>query len=428
MNSESYPASIVIGQWRAHRASGELVGEAGAERLEPKVMDLLFLLSSRPGQVFSREDIFAAIWPGVTVGDDTLARAVSKLRKSLGDDPKSPRYIETLPKRGYRLIVLASETAEGPAAPPPQIATVAPRIRLPRAIAIGATAGAIVCALALAVLWPAVSTLGGASAATRTMVERADDFYFQYRRTDNESAIALYQRVLAQSPDYAPALAGLANALVQKVIRWPDEPGASSVEMTRLGDALKAGRTETVNARHYLERAQAMAQRAVDLAPDDAASLKALGFVFSAERDFASAMKCYQRAVALDRNAWGPLINIGDILEISGKSKQALPYFEAAYGAMTRVYDRQAARVRPWYAELGVLIGDRHKAAGDLRDAEVWYRRVLTYAPFHAAATARLAALLRNAGDTAGAAKLCGDLVQRVGPAPDCAVQPMHSG
>lgn len=424
MKSESYPASLVVGTWRAVRISGELSGETGTERLEPKVMDLLFLLASRPDQVFSKEEIFDAVWPGVTVGDDTLARAVSKLRKALGDDPKAPRYIETLSKRGYRLIASVSEPSEENLTPPPREPEriIQPKARISAAV-LGASAFALACVIALAVMWSAIQAPTMASAATRTMVERADDFYFQFRRADNESAMALYQRVLAQNPDYAPALAGLANTLVQKVVRWPDEPGASSVEMTKLGDALKTGRLQTVNARHYLERAQALAERAVQLAPNDATAHKALGFVYSAERDFAKAMVSYRTAVALDRDAWGPLINIGDILEISGKGAQALPYFEAAYTAMTRVYDGQTARVRPWYAELGVLIGDRHEAAGDRRDAETWYRRVLSYAPFHPTATAHLASLLRNAGDAAGAAKLCGDLQARVGTAA-CA----HSG
>src|SRR5438270_13793337 len=47
----------------------------------------------------------AALWPGVIVGEDSLARTVSKLRQALGDDAKAPRYIETIAKRGYRLLV-----------------------------------------------------------------------------------------------------------------------------------------------------------------------------------------------------------------------------------------------------------------------------------------------------------------------------------
>lgn len=93
-----------LGDWEAHRTSGELRLPSGTERLEPRVMDLLFLLGERPGEVFAREEILARLWPDVAVTEDALARTVFKLRKALGDDAKTPRYIETLPKRGYRLI------------------------------------------------------------------------------------------------------------------------------------------------------------------------------------------------------------------------------------------------------------------------------------------------------------------------------------
>jgi tetratricopeptide (TPR) repeat protein len=245
------------------------------------------------------------------------------------------------------------------------------------------------------------------------LVERANDFYFQYKRADNEAAITLFERILTERPDHAPALAGLANALVQKVIRWPSEPGA--VEYTKLADALKNGRTKTAASQSLLARARVLAERAVTLAPDDPAAHKALGFVQGAGADFPAAIASYERAVALDPDAWGSLINIGDVLEISGRPREALPYFEKAYAAMTRVYDKQAARVRPWYAELGVLIGDRHKEAGASAEAESWYRRVLAYAPLHRPATEHLAVLLRSESDDASADKLCTSLKDRTG-------------
>src|SRR5262249_30575140 len=95
---------IVIGDWTANRLSGELRSGDAVVRLEPKAMDLLCLLASLDGQAISKSAIMERLWPGVIVGDDTLARTVSRLRKALGDDARTPRYIETLHKRGYRLI------------------------------------------------------------------------------------------------------------------------------------------------------------------------------------------------------------------------------------------------------------------------------------------------------------------------------------
>jgi tetratricopeptide (TPR) repeat protein len=124
-------------------------------------------------------------------------------------------------------------------------------------------------------------------------------------------------------------------------------------------------------------------------------------------------MAAYDAAIALDPNAWGPLINMGDVLEISGRGSEALPFFEAAYAAMTRVYENEMVRVRPWYAELGVLIGDRYKTRGENARAESWYRHVLSYAPLHRVATSHLAQLLREQGNSPAADALCRELEVR---------------
>lgn len=195
---------------------------------------------------------------------------------------------------------------------------------------------------------------------SRQLLKRADDYYFQFSRADNEAAIELYQRVLGLHPDDALAMAGLANALAQRCIRWPQTTGEAPHEFTRLGDALAYGHLGREPARSQLQRAQQLAERAVALAPHAAVAQKALGFVASAQSRFDTALGAYQRAIALDPDAWAPLINIGDLLEISRNADQALPYFERAYAAMGRVYDRNPVQVRPWYANLGVLIAGRY--------------------------------------------------------------------
>lgn len=106
--SSSFPDfslhGFMVGEWQADRATGTLTGGGTQQRLEPKVMDLLFLLAGQNGRVVSRDDIMTSLWPGLVVGEDNLARTVSKLRQALGDDAKAPTYIETIAKRGYRLL------------------------------------------------------------------------------------------------------------------------------------------------------------------------------------------------------------------------------------------------------------------------------------------------------------------------------------
>jgi len=101
-------AELRVGEWRVDAARNELSRGDETVRLEPKAIEVLVFLARRAGQVVSREEVLAAIWPGVVVGDDALTQAVIKLRKALGDDARSPSYIETISKRGYRLIAPVS--------------------------------------------------------------------------------------------------------------------------------------------------------------------------------------------------------------------------------------------------------------------------------------------------------------------------------
>ncbi|MBB3764981.1 winged helix-turn-helix domain-containing protein [Sphingomicrobium lutaoense] len=72
--------------------------------LQPRPFDLLALLAAHPGRLFAKDELFERVWPGVIVGDEALTQAIKEVRKALGDDAAAPRFIETVPKRGYRFI------------------------------------------------------------------------------------------------------------------------------------------------------------------------------------------------------------------------------------------------------------------------------------------------------------------------------------
>jgi DNA-binding winged helix-turn-helix (wHTH) protein/TolB-like protein/cytochrome c-type biogenesis protein CcmH/NrfG len=93
-----------VGPWLVTPALDELRRGEERVRLEPKAMEVLLFLAARPGEAVSRDQLLSGVWPGVLVGDDVLTQAVTKLRKALGDDARSPSYIETIAKRGYRLV------------------------------------------------------------------------------------------------------------------------------------------------------------------------------------------------------------------------------------------------------------------------------------------------------------------------------------
>ncbi|WP_394003224.1 winged helix-turn-helix domain-containing protein [Luteimonas sp. WGS1318] len=429
MTSTTWPARVDAGPFSATPASGELSGPGGVQRLEPKVMDLLCLLASEPGRVWSRDDLMARLWPGVVVGEDSLARTVSKLRQALDDDAKAPRYIETIAKRGYRWIAAASAAPH--AAQTAAASADGPDVRIThassspaRGVRYGvALAGVVLLAAgvgAYMMMRGAAPPTPPAAGTTTTMLTRADQYYFQFSRADNEAALELYQRVLGLDPDSAAAMAGVANALAQRAIRWPTAPGPEAVEFTRLGDALAHGHMAREPARSQLQRARQLAETAVARAPDSAAAYKALGLVLSAQGEAEAGLAAHMRAVELDPDAWTAMINIADLLEQSGHAAEALPWFERAYDVMALTYDDNPVQVRHWHEALGVLLADRYRVQGDLPRAEAGYRRVLALSPLHVDATRGLAAVLAAGGDEAAATRMCLELELRLGPAAAC--------
>ena len=101
---------------RVHEPSRELMKGTVRVRLQEQPFQVLQLLLARAGEVVTREELRDRLWPQGTFVDyeHSLNAAVKRLRAVLGDDAKSPRYIETLPRRGYRWIgsPLPSERAQ----------------------------------------------------------------------------------------------------------------------------------------------------------------------------------------------------------------------------------------------------------------------------------------------------------------------------
>ena len=79
-------------------------------QIEPKHMDVLVHLASQAGEVVSKESLLASTWNRQYVADTVLTRAVAELRRALGDDAHDPQFIETIPRRGYRLIASVEST------------------------------------------------------------------------------------------------------------------------------------------------------------------------------------------------------------------------------------------------------------------------------------------------------------------------------
>src|SRR5215831_3192522 len=97
-----------VGEFLIEPQLNTIARDNQSTRLEPKVMQLLQRLSDTAGEVVSKEQLMQAVWTDTIVTDDVLTRAISELRKAFGDNRKDPRYIQTIPKSGYRLIAPVS--------------------------------------------------------------------------------------------------------------------------------------------------------------------------------------------------------------------------------------------------------------------------------------------------------------------------------
>ena len=102
-----------VGAWTVRPNLNTISRNGLSVRLEPKVMQVLVCLAGQAGVPVSKEAILKTVWEGTFVSDDVLTRSISELRRVFEDDARAPRFIETIPKRGYRLV--ASVTGENAA-------------------------------------------------------------------------------------------------------------------------------------------------------------------------------------------------------------------------------------------------------------------------------------------------------------------------
>jgi len=155
--------AFIAGEWQISPSLNRMSRGADEVRLEPKVMQVLECLAETPGEVVTRDALVARVWPDVFVTDDVLHRAIRELRRAFGDDTANPAYVETIRKRGYRLIApvrpldapadaIASPRVEPPStvAPPVEAATPTPRLAqfAAASLALALTLSAVVYALA----------------------------------------------------------------------------------------------------------------------------------------------------------------------------------------------------------------------------------------------------------------------------------------
>jgi transcriptional activator of cad operon len=105
-----------IGAWCVNPTSGLISRDGETARVEVRTMRLLLCLAEHAGEVVSIDDLLNQAWSGVIVTQDSVYQSVASLRRLLGDDPRQPAYIETVPRLGYRMVATVSPWNDEPIA------------------------------------------------------------------------------------------------------------------------------------------------------------------------------------------------------------------------------------------------------------------------------------------------------------------------
>ncbi len=97
-------APFWIGPWRVDPCKNVLEQKSHRVRVEPKAMRVLVHLAERAGEAVARQEILRVVWDDSPVKPEVLTNAVWELRKAFGDDPLEPEFIQTVSRKGYRLL------------------------------------------------------------------------------------------------------------------------------------------------------------------------------------------------------------------------------------------------------------------------------------------------------------------------------------
>jgi len=118
---------FAFGAFRFDPRTGQLSCDSHQAKLTPRAAAVLAVLAERAQELVTKRELFEQVWRGIAVSDDALTSCILELRQALGDNARRPHYIETLHRRGYRLVVPANAIGDAPSMAP----SLAPTSRLP---------------------------------------------------------------------------------------------------------------------------------------------------------------------------------------------------------------------------------------------------------------------------------------------------------
>jgi len=325
--------------WTVNRVSGEISREGRAARLAQQPLRILVELFDHAGEVVTREQLVKVLWPaGIVDFDNGLNVAMRKLRVALDDVGDVPRYIETLPRVGYRFIGTrgSSETAPRDAR------------RMPGSARLALVLGVAGLVIAVTIGWWLTERQVAAPVAHHVPSVRARELYLEglslRSRRDidtSQAAPEKFKAAIREDPNYSQAWAALADSLSANVIRRKIPPAEG------------------------VPQARAAAERAIALDDGLVEGHMSLGEILTDhDKNFAAAKREFERAEAINAGSarlwhhygmWhGHLGHVDEALSALRRAREIEPMtllYASNYAMLlyeSRRYDETIAFLRPY--------------------------------------------------------------------------------
>ncbi len=305
-------------------------------RLERKAFDLLQFLAAHPNETMSREQLIAGAWNGKSASDDAVPAAVDAIRLAFDDDARSPRFVETIPARGFRWIA-------GDGAIPPAAGT-------KKSVALISTLVIVVTVAAIG--WSLIArpprALPAGDQAAELVREHARGLFFSEQKSARDLSAAQEEfRKAIEADDRLPEPhAALAETCVRLIEVGSPDPEKNELE------------------------ARKEAARAVALAPNLAISHAALASVeFMLDREPAKAERSFRHAIELDPKLPAVHRRYSYLLDATGRFEEGIA--EARTGAGMEPTSAPAVADLAW----------AHFLAGHYAEAERLYHDALRLDP-----------------------------------------------
>jgi DNA-binding winged helix-turn-helix (wHTH) protein/tetratricopeptide (TPR) repeat protein len=310
-------SEFFLGEWHLCVHTNSLQRGDSRVELENRLVMLLLFFIDHQGEVLDKERIIKTIWQGKVVNDDSLAVAISHLRKALGDNSRAPAYIKTIPGVGYQLIASAKPYSADKVEALHCISVVVPEVKQSRRR--GLYIGLAMCLILAAITWSLRDMVQRPTAAPIALQAppqldeiahiafvRAQAQIAGWEPEQYKQAIQTLRDILLQHPGFAPAYASMAEAKI-KLLQDQLAINENCAEVLGLLD--KAIALDQQQASAWLLRGNTL---------------------FWCKRDYAEAEHSYQQAIQLNADNDQAPMQYAQLLLAQGRFAESLRQVDRA--------------------------------------------------------------------------------------------------